>query len=108
MLLREDGVFEERSFLNGRFEVETGVYRRARWQHGQCLILVHSRSGVSQSLSFFDVALTANRIIQKCVWGRASSKGGTSLIGDATKTFFVDVGGFLGMGGGSVNVTSVD
>lgn len=62
---------------------------------------------MSESLTLFDVALTANRIMQKCVLGVAHSKGGTSMIGDMSKGFFVNVEGYPGSGGVGVNVTGV-
>ncbi|KAL9123790.1 MAG: hypothetical protein Q9175_008298 [Cornicularia normoerica] len=107
ILLREEGVFEERVFLAGSYRTAAGEYFRSRWQFGQCRIWVHARFGVSQMLTFFDVALTANRIIQKCVAGVVHAKGGTSMVGDVSKGFFVNVEGYLEMGSISADITSV-
>ena len=93
ILLREEGVFEERLFLSTTYKTEDGDYARSRWRHGQCQIFVHASEGASQIFTLFDVALTANRIISECFSGVSQPEGGTSLIGDMSKDFFVNVEG---------------
>lgn len=59
-------------------------------------------------LTLFDVALTANRIISECFPGVSHPKGGTSLIGDVSKGFLVNVEGYLESASVSGNTTSGD
>ena len=108
ILLREEGVFERRLFLATTYRTATGDSARSRWRHGQCQILVHANNGASQFLTLFDVALTANRIISKCFPGVSDPIGGTSLIGDLSKGFFVNVEGYPESASVFANTTSGD
>ncbi|CAF9911594.1 MAG: hypothetical protein ALECFALPRED_007406 [Alectoria fallacina] len=106
ILLREEGVFEPRLFRDRTYVTATGADARSQWQYGQCQISVLARRGAWQSLTLFDVALTANRIIQICVSGVAIPKGGGSIIGEVSKGFFVHVEGYLEDSRMAENVTS--
>lgn len=54
---------------------------------------MHAKNGASELLALFDVALTADRMFQKCIFGLAFPNGDSSMIGDISKGFFVNVEG---------------
>ncbi len=71
-----------------------GGYRRAEWRFRHCQILVRGFGTHRQRLTFFDVALTANKIIAECVNGVTNPVGGASAIGDPSTFFAVFVNGY--------------
>ena len=94
-ILDRDNVFERRTFINRSYRTEAGGYARARWWYGNCDVSVEGYRAESTMLSFFDVALTANKIVYKCVDGAMNPRGGLSLIGDPDNVFVVQVTGTI-------------
>lgn len=94
IILKEDGVFEQRRFYYRSYRDSTGEYVASRWLYGQCEVFVRASAGAWQFLTFFDVALTANNIISKCVQLFVSPRGGDSLIGAEDMGFYVYVEGY--------------
>lgn len=103
-------MFEGLSFSLDSYRTAAGDQALSQWRHGECQVSVNGKLGETQSLRLFDIALTANRIIAVCnSRGVSHAKGGTSLIGDVMKGFFVNVEGYpLGDSSVAVNFTSVD
>lgn len=80
-------VFEESLFQYRTYKTAAAAYMPWRWQHGQCQTPVPAVRGASQLPTLFDIDLTTNRIIQRCVPRVGYPKEGTSITGDTNKAF---------------------
>ena len=92
VILRLDGVFEKRAFLNRGYLDSQGHHVSARWAHGQCIIYVGAARSESVGwFTLFEVALTANKILSDCVLSDINAKGGLMSIGLREESFYVDL-----------------
>ena len=92
VILRLDGVFMRRSFLDRWYTKFDGTLVSSRWAFGHCTIFAGAtqRSSVDR-FSFFEVALTANKILTDCVTSWREGQGGIMRIGSREKRFYVDL-----------------
>lgn len=95
MLLLQPKLFDQRVFRHNSYRTEAGGYARSRWQYGNCEVSVIGDRGAVQLLTFLDVAVTANSIFQTCVTGVTNPIGGTGVIGDVSKGFYVLLKGYM-------------
>ena len=80
---------QPRIFRHNTYRTELGWYARSQWQYGNCEVSVHGPRSAEQLLTFFDVTVAADKIVQKCVTNVMFPKGGLVLIGDLSKGFHV-------------------
>lgn len=92
-ILDSHDVFKRRAFFNRSYKTEAGGYRRARWWHGSCDVSVEGHSADIAMLSFFDIALVANKVVHECIDGVRGPKGGLSLIGDPQNVYVLTLHG---------------
>ena len=94
LILRDQNVFEERKFMNRIYRSDAGGNAQARWWYDTCEVTVHgSKRNRPLWMSFFDVALTAQKIISQCVDGVKDPGGGVSIVGDVELGFAITVRG---------------
>ena len=90
VILRLDGVYEKRVFLNQKYMDSNDRWVPARWTFGQCT--VSARSGQSTSADLFtlsDVALSAYSILKDCVESYRNGQGGFIPIGSREASYHV-------------------
>ena len=64
------------------------------WNHGQCVVKVDSTITTEEdTFRPVDVAIQAQRIVQRCVVGSKTAIGGTVSIGSPSKNFYLLLGG---------------
>lgn len=97
VILRIDGPFEKRAFLHRHYMNSNGQWVPALWVFGQCTIYAESaQSNAVDLLTFFEVALTAHKILLDCVTSpHGRRQGGLMPIGRPEQSFFVSVQGLL-------------
>ena len=93
MILQLPNLSQERIFKHQTYMTDSGRYTRSRWQHSSCEIQVLGHMHTSQLLTLLGVAVTANRIVNRCIVDTLHPKGGLSLLGDVSKGFHVVVRG---------------
>lgn len=91
LILSGPNVFVERRFEHNSYEIDEGRRVPSRWQHETCEITVFGQRHAYTQLTLYNVALTAEKIVQECVKGHADTTGGLSLIGESSKGFHVIV-----------------
>ena len=86
-----------------------GQWVPARWDFGQCSVYANSAPSASVDLfTFFEVALTANKILSGCVMNHKKGQGGFMPIGSLEKSFYVAVQGhLLGSNDHAINDTDI-
>ena len=96
VILRLDGPFENRAFSQQHYMNSMGHWVPARWDFGQCSVYAYLALSASADLfTFFEVALTANKILSDCVMNHKKGQGGFMSIGSPEKSFYVGVQGHL-------------
>ena len=89
MILSGPDIYTERRFQHTSYQIDDGKRVPSRWQYETCEVTVFGQRHAYIQLSLYDVALTANRIVQECVTPEINPIGGLSLIGDSSKEFHV-------------------
>ena len=92
-LLRQHSLlFQNLLFRHSDFKDEYGIWHSSQWRHGRCVIEVSSRwANRQQRLQLFNVALSANQIVQECMVDKDQPRGGTTPIGFLGLGFYVGV-----------------
>lgn len=85
-ILRLPDVFKKRVFSNRSYKTDAGGYHASLWRHRSCGVTVEGYGSDTAMLSFFDIALAANKIVYECIDGVRNPKGGFSLIGDPSNS----------------------
>ncbi|CAF9934810.1 hypothetical protein IMSHALPRED_009843 [Imshaugia aleurites] len=93
-LLQLPKIFKPRMFRHSSYMTDAGEYARSRWQEGHCEVTVHGPRHGIRMLTIYDVAVTANNILIKCVTDVFAPKGGLSPIGDVIAGFHVILRGY--------------
>ena len=74
-------------------DVNLSIDGNGHWMYQHCRILITNRPRTAGRFRFLDVALTAQRIMEKCIEGSKYGLGGTAKVGAPDSRFFVGVGG---------------
>lgn len=106
-ILELPDVFKKRAFFNRSYKTDAGGHARARWWYGSCEVSVEGHGSDTLMLSFFDVALMANKVVYECVQGVRGSKGGLSLIGDPNNVYVLTLHAFNRFSGVSAEIFNI-
>lgn len=95
IILRLPNPMLEQSFgYTDAVDINLSEQDNGLWVYGQCAVFVKNMDTTSRDrFRYLDVALTAQRIVEKCVEGSKYAIGGTGDIGTIEDNFYVGVGG---------------
>ena len=97
VILRQPDVFQERNFHKFTYKNEHGGNVRSRWVHNSCEVILEGGvdCAFKVKVSFFNIALSANKILAECVIGFSDPIGGLSMIGYPNDRYYIILKGHL-------------
>ena len=95
IILRYPNPMSEQTFgFTSSADIDLSLPENERWVFGRCAIFVRNIDRTrTDTFRMVDVAITAHRIMTKCIIGARYPVGGTCDVGSTEDNFYVGVGG---------------